>query len=396
MKRIFLTSGLVLCMACPAFGYVDAGAENCVQPNIGVYEGTTNLKANWTANYTQVVFNENDGSLTAEGGATGDQRPTDIFLVGAEGLYKRNGQSDTDYVFTKLTAGDAVLTAPNGISVNYTLHANASTVSHADSDVTMPTSSAATRVFQGYYASTVTTDNYTGATAMITNGGALTSAGETAALTYDNSTPWKAIYNTVSPTISADPSMPGYQFLGWTTTANGSNPVATVNLGPIGENGDLYAQWQALATTITFNCDTIAAHHTGTPTGSTTQNINMDALGNIMATCALDGWTFTGWTCGAGLTTDSAGQNAVTTIAASSLTGTGYPVYMKSPTGITCTANWTANNIGITYDSAGGTAIPTDSQNPNAWESCDYDGAVVLPTNPTRTGYTFSGWTVNN
>ena len=54
MKRIFLTSGLVLCMACPAFATASwsgatSGTEStgCTQPNLGVYSGPTTLKALW-------------------------------------------------------------------------------------------------------------------------------------------------------------------------------------------------------------------------------------------------------------------------------------------------------------------------------------------------------------
>ena len=67
MKRIFLTSGLVICMACPAFATVDldasgnaAGYTNeCVEPVLGVYEADAQnpvqLEAKWTANTSGAI-----------------------------------------------------------------------------------------------------------------------------------------------------------------------------------------------------------------------------------------------------------------------------------------------------------------------------------------------------
>ena len=52
---------------------------------------------------------------------------------------------------------------------------------------------------------------------------------------------------------------------------------------------------------------------------------------------------------------------------------------------MTCTAQWQANPYEITFNSAGGSAV--------ASLRTDYDEAIVLPSSPTRTGYTFDGWT---
>ena len=61
MKKIFLTSGIILCMACPAFaetGFSTTDIENgtevangieiagaCVEPKLGVYSGSVTLRA---------------------------------------------------------------------------------------------------------------------------------------------------------------------------------------------------------------------------------------------------------------------------------------------------------------------------------------------------------------
>ena len=53
-------------------------------------------------------------------------------------------------------------------------------------------------------------------------------------------------------------------------------------------------------------------------------------------------------------------------------------------------ADWTANTINLEwYNEDTKLTVPTTSN------TCRYDGGIILPsTNPTKTGYTFSGWQV--
>ena len=70
MKKLFLTSGIIACMACPAFAEIsttngagfpatngtvtDNGVGDCVQPTIGAFSGSTTLTAKWIANEYEI------------------------------------------------------------------------------------------------------------------------------------------------------------------------------------------------------------------------------------------------------------------------------------------------------------------------------------------------------
>lgn len=53
-------------------------------------------------------------------------------------------------------------------------------------------------------------------------------------------------------------------------------------------------------------------------------------------------------------------------------------------TGLILTAKWQLNQYTITFDTAGGSEVPSITQ--------DYGTAITPPAAPTRTGYTFAGW----
>ena len=57
----------------------------------------------------------------------------------------------------------------------------------------------------------------------------------------------------------------------------------------------------------------------------------------------------------------------------------------KMPAGnVSVKAKWTINKYTITFDADGGSAVASITQ--------DYDTAVTAPANPTKVGYTFAGW----
>ena len=156
------------------------------------------------------------------------------------------------------------------------------------------------------------------------------------------------------------PTKTGYTFIGW-TGSNGNTPQTTVTIVK-GSTGDrnYVAHWEVTSYSITYNLNG------GTADNPTTYTIESETI--ILTNPTKTGYTFIGWT-------GSNGNIPQTTV---TITGTGDKSY---------TANWSSNAYSITYNLNGGIA-----DNPTTYT---VDEPLTL-TNPTKTGYTFTGWTGSN
>ncbi|MBQ9191466.1 MAG: leucine-rich repeat protein [Bacteroidaceae bacterium] len=145
-----------------------------------------------------------------------------------------------------------------------------------------------------------------------------------------------------SVSAPAAPTKTGYTFAGWDPAVPSTIPA---------ENMTLTAQWTINQYTITFDSNG----------GSTVPSITQDYASAVTAPAAptKTGYTFAGWT-----------PAVPSTIPAEDMT---------------VTAKWTINQYTITFDTDGGSTVPSITQ--------DYNTAVTAPANPTKTGYTFAGWT---
>lgn len=396
MKRIFLTSGLVVCMACPAFADLTApttqypngtvvgtdpvATPECTEPTLAGYSGTSTFTAKWTPTYKTIAINSNIGTTAATGGVD-TLTPTSLYSVPGTSLV----WTGLDTTTGNLTGGtdDAGIGASGlvlsnnpmvsqGISVNYTLNGNAPT---GTADMTGVSSTGSNRPFLGVF------DAVDGSTIYIDTDGNLTNAGATAASDNANGTTWYANYGTVTPTISGQPTLSGYNFLGWNTDSSATTPLQ--NLPAIKDNNTtLYAIWEAIGYTITYNCGQPAGASTTASNPTTaTQNVTMDGQYELAGAnnCTLDGYTFAGWSC-------------------PNLPGDNTPDFAAGATGVysyagnvTCTAQWTPNTINLVWDNNNATSGGT-----GGGTTCTFDGDITLPTVPTRTGYEFGGWEVVN
>ena len=143
-------------------------------------------------------------------------------------------------------------------------------------------------------------------------------------------------------TAPADPTRTGYTFAGWTPEIPAAMPA---------ENLTIKAKWTVNQYTITFDTDG----------GSAIAPITQDYGTAVTAPAdpTRTGYTFAGWT-----------PEIPATMPAEDLT---------------IKAKWTVNQYTLTFDTDGGSAIAPITQ--------DYGTAVTAPADPTRTGYTFAGWT---
>ena len=146
-----------------------------------------------------------------------------------------------------------------------------------------------------------------------------------------------------------NPTKTGYTFEGWNPAIPATMPASDLTIT---------AQWTAVSYSITYDLD--GGTVTGNPTSYTVEN--KITLNNPTKT----GYTFAGWS-GTGIS------------------GTEKAVTIKNATGNReYTANWTANQYTITFDTNGGSEVESITQ--------DYGTTIAKPTDPTKTGYTFAGW----
>lgn len=159
----------------------------------------------------------------------------------------------------------------------------------------------------------------------------------------------------------------GYTFAGWATSPGGTavyaNSQSVTNLSAVNSaTVNLYAVWAAEAYDIDYELDGGAAIN---PDSYTIQSSAI-TLANPTKT----GYTFTGWT-GTGFL----GNTMTVVIPAGS---TGNRAY---------TAHWSKDIYTISYDLSGGVL---SSPNPGSYS---VDTPSFTLNNPTKTGYTFMGWT---
>ncbi len=152
--------------------------------------------------------------------------------------------------------------------------------------------------------------------------------------------------------IPEDPEKEGYTFLYW-TDAEGNEVTPADVMADIGESGvtlTYIAEWQINEHTITFKDTGDVAY------AAITKNYG-EAIGTI-ADPVKTGYTFLNW-------------------------DTEIPATMPDED-LVITAKWKINQYTISFVDTGDVAYEAITQ--------DYNTAVTAPKDPTKTGYTFAGW----
>lgn len=279
------------------------------------------------------------------------------------------GENERFFAMPAETFGDKKLYAnwmANAYTITYnanggTLDDNAQSVVY-DSNVTLKTPSRDAYTFAGWYNGDVLVSSGVWAIAdnvilvarwtkinfKITynlNGG-----------TNDGNNPLSYVISEKDITIN-DPAKTGYTFLGW--SVSGSKEKRENYVIEAGAWGDLSltANWQANTYAITYDYNDGA-------TEKTTQNVTFDSAYKLIVPTR-NGYDFNGWYIGDEKITD----------------GT-----YKTASDITLKATWKIITYTISYDLGGGTVATANST------KYTVETATFTLNNPTKTGYTFTGW----
>ncbi|MDR1331133.1 MAG: InlB B-repeat-containing protein [Tannerella sp.] len=180
--------------------------------------------------------------------------------------------------------------------------------------------------------------------------------------------PNPSTYDVETPNFTLkNPVKRGYIFSGW-TGSNGTTAqtVVTVTTGTTG-NLNYTANWSVIPYNISYNLDDGVA---GLPTNLTTYTVENGAI--LLSNPTKNGYSFVGWT-----GTDVLTPTVNVTIPAASIGDRNF------------TAHWTLDSYPITYDWNSGTPV----SNPSEYY---VTSEPITLNNPTRTGYTFNGWTGYN
>ena len=201
---------------------------------------------------------------------------------------------------------------------------------------------------------------------------------------------------TTSISAITKPTRKGYIFQGYyTSTSGGGSQIINSNgnfvsgkLTYTTANDTLYAYWTPISYSINYELNG-GAFGGNSPTNNTQYNTAI----NVPAPRPPTGYTFAGWSGGTNFNSSTAQSGSESDSMSSwsgSLTKNTYFKNLTASDGVTVTlvANYTANNYTVTFEANGGTVSPTT-------KSVTYDSTYGdLPT-PTRTGYSFTGWTLN-
>lgn len=397
------------------------------------------LYAKWVVNQYTINFEANGGngvtSITADFGSTVAKPadPTNTF-------YSFGGwYSDTEltqlYTFTTMPARNFTLYAkwiPNDYTISFNLNGGSGSPSLSYpylSSITEPTPTKEGHTFEGWYTDSGLTSPFTFTTmppqnftlyakwsinfytlSFNTHGG-----NEISSIV--------KVYGTTIPTITP-PIKEGFTFAGWYLEENYVTQFTYLTMPA--SNLTLYAKWE---NTITFNSNggtsipsitkpsgaTVTAPTNPTKVGHTfsgwyadvelTQVYSFSTMPDVNTTVYAK-WTVNqyiiGFEANGGSYTENITQNYGSTIIEPIPTKTGYTFnswYRDSgftqPFAFTTMpaenfilyAKWTINQYTISFESNGGAEVSSITQN--------YNTTVTEPEEPTRTGYTFEGWYVD-
>ena len=323
----------------------DAGDEYTPSANI-------TLAAHWTINKSKLTINPDGGTVNVKSPST------------ATGTNISTTQTYEQNYNTKLTVGsptksNTVVPTPIVVTFNGNGGSNPASLTSTRNDVTTYTFSEWVKNPDPSYGS------WSGNTYTYS---ALNGVTDTITAAYVSET------TEGTPTVITLPTSTreGYNLKGWYTAATGGSKVgdAGASYTPY-SNIILYAQWEEKTAQLTYNKN---GHGTTTPAAVT---MKYSTATNAADGLSETGYRFIKWNTkanGSGTSYEAGAQVKAANV---------------EPSDTILYAQWQANTYTIKYVLNSGTH---GSSHPT---SATYD-TVVNISNPTRTGYTFSGWTMTD
>lgn len=163
----------------------------------------------------------------------------------------------------------------------------------------------------------------------------------------------KVVNEGTKVTAPTDPTKTGFSFVGWYLGEELFDFET-----PITENITLIAKWEEVYYTVTFNTDGAGEIQSQSVRGGLTATKPQDPV--------KEGFKFAGWYLGVDL----------------------YDFNNAVSGSIELTAKWTPITYTVTFDSDGGTSVAT--------QTISYNGVITKPEDPTKEGYDFTGWYLEN
>ena len=159
-----------------------------------------------------------------------------------------------------------------------------------------------------------------------------------------------------SPATLIEPTKTGYSFAGWEITSgtavlNGN----TINISTT--DVTVRAKWAIKSYTVSFNSNG--------GTSVSNQTVQYGSTATQPSNPTRTGYTFQGWT----------------------LNGNAFSFGTPITQNITLVASWRINTYTVTFNSNGGSSVANQTVN--------HGSTAKAPTNPTKSGYIFNGWTLN-
>ena len=450
MRKIFLTSGLVVCMACPAFA--DLGPNNkvldaneqetttsasCQEPTLEGYSGTSTFTAKWTPNPYKITYYPGKAKTALFSHDVAGTATEQNVTYAASVTIKDNTAADltggawsqTGYTFDGWrsdheiisNASTPALTNDNteGGAARYTggaTHYNGTALEYnVPGDTQMYAIWAPNKSGKITLDSSVYPNNTTTSTAKYTTSTGVTAVNPNEVFSiYETGLYDYANLSTLTPVNSfTSPSKDGYTFEGFyesdgnTRVINNDgsiiNETALRSVSSVNGTATWYAHWTPNTYTVTYHPGTAksgSASHAVSGTNKTTNatfDENYTVIGNSGGTTDTNysqtGYTFDGWL--ANYTIESGTASALTNDNTEG--GTSYSAgdgeTYKVVGNVDLYAQWKAKQYDVTYDKGAHSASNNYTDTNGITFDTTYTTLAQATTNITAdAGYTFCGW----